>query len=233
MTPFILPEVITAKQATLQLTPGTYTELVNDTWNGQDVDTDPTLAAADSAAALAAQLPADLPGASDLNTALGNLGGSIPAQGASTFASDMATAQAAQQAKTDALVTATETIPYVGELPINPAGYGLLAQPPVILTLDFGNMHINVPIAPYFLGEGGYDRLGFLEGMQNPYLVGSQGFSGNIEVDEHDYANGGATFRNYLTGTPTQLGLATVQVNWTVGASLQTYELTITMTVIP
>jgi hypothetical protein len=233
MTPFTLPAILDLSTIPLELTPGSYTDLVNEAWDGQDVDTDPTLQQSDTAAAALDANGGELPGAQDAVTALTNQGGNIPNGGSSTFSDDMAAAQAAMDVKAAAVTSAMNELPPLLDLPLNPAGNVYLSGPPTQTTIALGNVSLAAGVITKFIGRGETLPQGGAQGVQNIYVAEQSGATAQIlEVDTENDA--GFLFQDYSVQiTPVSLGAATVQVTYnTVNQNFLTI-LTYTMTVVP
>ncbi len=233
MGPITLPKQITSAQAQLQLTPGTYSQLVTDTLGTEDWASGPSLSAIDHSGGLLAGMGDDPFGGNDAIAKLANLGGSIPNQGASTFAADMAAAQAAQAVKTQAVTDAVATIPTLLELPMNPAGYGSSVAPPTIIQLDLGTLSLSGPPALSFLGaSANIVGLG-PSGLQNVAIVDVQGGIAQIIDQQRENEQGSTHDEYWLQFTPTALGQATVQVNYNQDVGLALTMITYTANVVP
>ena len=228
-----LPQQLDLSLTPLQLTPGTYSELVHDTLGDEDWATGPSLAPIDQASGLVDGMGDDPIGGVDLVAGLGTLGGSIPAQGASTFAADMAAAQAAQDVKTAAVGDAIQSIPPVLELPLNPAGLQSPIAPPTQITTPLGNVSISNPPALILLGNGRMGFNGIPGGLQNVYVVDANGVNAFVETDERDDSEGDAFYTYYLKIIPQVLGGASLQVNYNTGPDTNLTIITYTMTVVP
>lgn len=233
MTPFTLPQAIDLSDRPLQLTEGSYTDLVNETWNGQDVETDPVLKTADDAETLLTQVPDDPFAAGAAADKLTGLGGSIPGGGASTFSADMAAAQAGMDVKKAAIVGAIQAGPILGELPLNPAGQGANAGPPLLCEVDLGNISLSGPTLDITIGVGTLGNQGGIAGIQNLLFFQAVGAKIVLDTDVFTSAVGNTRYTYHMLLTPTELGNGQVQLNYNVGFSVTVTILTYKFFVVP
>jgi hypothetical protein len=222
MPAITLPQQLDLSITPLQLTPGTYTELVNDSLGPEDWSTGPSLAPIDQGAQLVASMGDDPIGAGDISSTLVGLGGTIPQQGASTFAADMQAAQAAQDAKVATYNTALSELPPVLELPISPGGNFGLSVPPTQTSVALGNLPVGGAPGEYRIGTYNMPAKGYPTGVNNPTIADATNATAGIEESLADTPSGGtiATYTAWVR--PTAPGPVTVQINYYGGGSIMT-----------